>query len=52
MKGRAYAAYVRTAGEDEQGSDPLSPSLSPTRPLSLSLSRNACNSYYEHLGAG
>jgi hypothetical protein len=49
---RTYEAYIRTAGEDEQGLDPLSLSLSATRPLSLSLSRNACNPYYEHPGAG
>jgi hypothetical protein len=49
---QTYEAYVRTAGEDEQGPDPLSLSLSATRPLSLSLSRHACNPYYEHPGAG
>jgi hypothetical protein len=52
MSIRTYEAYVRTEGEDEQGPDPLSLSLSATRPLSLSLSRKACNPYYEHPGAG
>jgi hypothetical protein len=51
---RTYEAYVLAAGEDEQGSNPLSLSraLSATCPLSLPLSRKACNPYYEHPGAG
>jgi hypothetical protein len=49
---RTYEAYVRAAGEDEQGPNLLSLSLSATRPLSLPLSRKACNPYYEHPGAG
>jgi hypothetical protein len=51
-RGTSIRTYERTAGEDEQGPDPLSLSLSATRSLSPSLSRNACNPYYEHLGAG
>jgi hypothetical protein len=50
---RDEQTYDKGTGEDEQGPNPssLSPSLSPTRSLSPSLSRKACNPYYEHPGA-
>jgi hypothetical protein len=51
-QGRRVDARQRD-GRRRAGAEPsLSLSLSPTRSLSPSLSRNACNPYYEHPGAG
>jgi hypothetical protein len=57
-RGTSIRTYVRTAKGQEKTSRgqtlslSLSLSLSPTRSLSSSLSRNACNPYYEHPGTG
>ena len=53
-KGQAYEHTKHTYARREKTSRgrTLSLSLSATRPLSLSLSRKACNPYYEHPGAG
>jgi hypothetical protein len=54
-KGRAYEhTYARQRdGRRRVGAGPsLSLSFSATRSLSPSLSRNACNPYYKHPGAG
>jgi hypothetical protein len=51
--GTSIRTYIRKGtGEDEQGPNPLSLSLSATRSLSPSLSRKAYNPYFKHPVAG